>query len=154
MCNEKAKVSRKSYNPFTFDFDSLYDRISPDLAYTALQDAMQSCRPSWSSEFQTWLLELIAISIEASIGEYCGKLFRSYTFSGTVYSQGLRLCRIINDDARLQIRLNELGEDFIKCKYPPQMIQKILQKVANTTRTLDKKEKSAAMNDKVMIVST
>ena len=77
-----------------------------------------------------------------------------YTFSGTVYSQGLRLRRIINDDARLQIRLNELGEDFIKCKYPPQMIQKILQKVANTTRTLDKKEKSAAMNDKVMIIST
>ena len=34
------------------------------------------------------------------------------------------------------------------------MIQKILQKVANTTRTLDKKEKSAAMNDKVMIIST
>ena len=23
MCNEKAKVSRKSYNPFTFDFDCM-----------------------------------------------------------------------------------------------------------------------------------
>ena len=273
-CNEKAKVSKKSFNPFTFDFDSLYDSISPKLAFTALQDAMLSCRPSWSSEFQSWLLDLIAISIESSIGEFAGKLFKSrkglptggslivqlanisvffvldkalysnkesikeivsikryiddgigvhtmtsrrfkiwktkissliydsydsklivketdwsvpvakhaminfldinfsfdqnnilqtdlykkptdtrcylsfsschpgYTFSGVVYSQALRLRRIINDDERLKLRLNELGEDLMKCKYPPKMINNIMQKVGCWKEDLTRKKKT------------
>ena len=47
----------------------------------------------------------------------------AYTFSGTVFSQALRLRRIINNDERLLTRLNELAEDFVKCKYPRKMVE-------------------------------
>ena len=59
-----------------------------------------------------------------------------YTFSGVACSQALRLRCIINDDDRLRLRLNELGEDLIKCKYPPKMINNIMQKVGNVQRIL------------------
>ena len=49
------------------------------------------------------------------------------TFSGTVYSQALRLRRIINDDDRLKTKLEELGNDFIKCKYPERMVENIIK---------------------------
>ena len=283
-CNDKGKVVKKYFYPFTFDFDSLYDRISPDLAFKALQDAMATCRPSWSSDFKSWLLELVDLSLESSIGEYAGNLFKArkglptggslivqlanisvffvlnkvlysnstlmndvvsikryiddgigvhtmterrfelwkvkvsklvldqhrllikesdwsvpkakfsminfldinfsfdknnalqtdlykkptdarcflsfsschpqYTFSGTVYSQALRLRRIINDDARLQLRLTELGSDFIKCKYPPQMVGNIMKKVMSMRRSLEKKVKDEEESDKVMVIST
>ena len=68
---------KKPFNPFTFDFDSLYDSISPVLAVTALEECMKMCRPSWDSDFRSWLLKLIEISMEASIGEFNGRLFRA-----------------------------------------------------------------------------
>ena len=78
-----------------------------------------------------------------------------YTFSSVIYSQGLRLRRIINDDSRLQQRLKELGEDFEKSNYPVKLINKILNKVMNTERSLEKKEKDPAPeDDRLMIIST
>ena len=76
-CNEKASTSRKSFNPFTFDFDSLYDSIDTQLALTALRDAMSTCRDSWSSDFKQWLVNLIQLSIESSVIEHKGKFFKA-----------------------------------------------------------------------------
>ena len=78
-----------------------------------------------------------------------------YTFSSVVYSQALRLRRIINDDSRFKVRLSELGRDFEKCNYPVKMIQNILQKVAATKRCLEKRNKDpSATDDKLLVIST
>ena len=283
-CNTVASESNKSYSPFTFDFDSLYDSIDPQLAFTALQDAMSTCRELWSDEFKSWLLGLIQLSIDSSTVEYLGRFFRAlsglptggslivqlanitvfyvlhrvlysnnrlmkdvvsikrfiddgigihtmtsrqfdlwkrsvsdgvsvfglkikdsdwstpsekfgminfldinfsfdkdnvlqtdlyvkptdsrsylnysschpqYTFSGTVYSQALRLRRIINCNIRLVRRLQELGEDFARCNYPVDMIENILHKVSCMDRCLDgEKDPSIADHGAIMVIST
>ena len=285
-CNEKASSSNKTFYPFTFDFDSLYDRIDSQLALTALQDAMSSCRNSWSPDFKQWLVDLIRLSIESSVIEHLGKFYRAlcglptggslivqlanmsvfyvlntvlysdedamkdivsikryiddgigihtmtarqfdvwklsisakvlkfgnlkikesdwsvppdkfkminfldinfsfdetntlqtdlyrkptdarsflnysschpqYTFSGTIYSQALRLRRIINCNIRLVRRLTELGEDFAKCNYPIAMIENIIHKVSCMERVLEsnKKDPPSADNDSVLVIST
>ena len=42
----------------------------------------------------------------------------NHTFSGNVYSQSLRLRRIVNSQERLRIRLDELAECFMKAGFP------------------------------------
>ena len=49
----------------------------------------------------------------------------NHTFSGIVYSQCLRLRRIINDEDRLSTRLDELSSAFEKSGYPQSMIANI-----------------------------
>ena len=56
--NADAKKCSKNFTPFTFDFDSLYDSLSPTLVLDALQDAMDICRESWSNGFKKWISEL------------------------------------------------------------------------------------------------
>ena len=36
----KSKPDNKWWTPFTFDFESLYDKLSPDLVFEALHEAM------------------------------------------------------------------------------------------------------------------
>ena len=55
-------------------------------------------------------------------------------FSGIVYSQCLRLRRIINNQERLKKRLTELCQAFEKCGYPQKMLVKISSKVLNMQR--------------------
>ena len=71
----------------------------------------------------------------------------NYTFSGTVYSQSLRLRRIINDKGRLEGRLKELGEYFKKAGYPETMVQNITTKVLNSRRDISIKDKADRDND-------
>ena len=47
----------------------------------------------------------------------------NYMFSGIVKSQATRLRRIINDEDRLAIRLDELKKDFQRCGYPESMLE-------------------------------
>ena len=79
-----------------------------------------------------------------------------YTFSGTIYSQALRLRRIINNDARLVKRLTELGKDFARCNYPVAMIENIMHKVSCMTRCLEgnKEDPPAAESDSILVIST
>ena len=77
-----------------------------------------------------------------------------HTFSGIVYSQCLRLRRIINDQGRLSHRLNELLAAFDKSGYPEEMLLSIRNKVQNMERRLDPQtqtEESAAKP--VLVVS-
>ena len=48
-----------------------------------------------------------------------------HVFSGVVYSQGLRLRRIIQDDSDFELELSYLKNDFLKSQYPPNMIDSI-----------------------------
>ena len=78
-----------------------------------------------------------------------------HTFSGNVYSQALRLRRIINSRERLELRLKELAESFEKAGYPKQVIQNIKNKVLNSERDISIKRKVAAEDDgKIIVVST
>ena len=283
--NVKAKQSSKNYSPFTFDFDSLYNSLSPSLVITALRDAMDTCRPTWSLNFKNWLLNLINLSIESAVGVFRGKFYRpkgglptggsisveaanitvffvllqtlysdknmmkevvdikrfvddgagihimtsrtfnawkkvvservslfglkikesdwsepvqkhepvnfldilysfdknknlqtdlyrkptdsrqflnfnschpNHTFSGVVYSQALRLRRIINNDERLAVRLDELKNDFRKCGYPQKLLNNIIKKVKTIKRSLEnnKNETSERTDESIMVIST
>lgn len=60
----------------------------------------------------------------------------NHVFSGVVYSQCLRLRRIINDKDRLEKRLEELCQAFEKSSYPKNMLKNISMKVLNMQRAL------------------
>ena len=62
----------------------------------------------------------------------------SHTFTGIVYSQCLRLRRIINNQDRLIGRLNELCSAFEKSGYPKSMLQNISTKVQNMQRQIER----------------
>ena len=79
----------------------------------------------------------------------------NYTFSGTVYSQSLRLRRIINNKDRLENRLKELGSYFKKAGYPETMVSNITTKVLNSRRDISIKDKVARdSDDQIRIIST
>ena len=63
-----------------------------------------------------------------------------HTFSGIVYSQCLRLRRIINDAGRLAHRLNELLAAFDKSGYPENLLCSIRNKVQNMERRIQRPE--------------
>ena len=58
--------SKKTFKPFTFDFASLYDSLTPELVKNALKYAIHECRPDWEENFVNWLLQLIDLSVKAS----------------------------------------------------------------------------------------
>ena len=79
----------------------------------------------------------------------------NHTFSGNVYSQSLRLRRIINSDERLRNRLRELKEAFKKAGYPDKMVTEITDKVLNSERDISVKPKREQMEkEKIIVVST
>ena len=282
----KSKHSKRDFTPFTFDFDSLYDRLKPDIVIQAVKDAMKSCRVGWSKGLMNWNVKLIKLSMRSAYGEFKGSFFKAkggiptggsisvelaniavyfilknilfndkklmkdivgikryiddgigihtmserrfsgwkklvssrvakygmkikaedwsvptnkyepvnfldiqfyfdedkalqtdlyvkptdarsylnfsschpnYTFSGNVYSQALRLRRIINCDERLSKRLEELKLDFKKSGYPEKMLNNIMNKVRCCERKLEKPDADgspAKEEDAIMVIST
>ena len=281
----KSKTSTRYFKPFTFDFDSLYDRIDPELVIEAVEHAMESCRSDWSEGFKKWLLDLIMLSIQSAFGEFRGKFHKAkggiptggsisvelanitvyfvlkkvlfddtklmrdivgikrfiddgvgihtmsdrrfgiwkklvsskvaelhlkikdsdwsepaedhqpinfldiqfsfdqnkdlqtdlyvkptdarsylnfsschpnYVFSGNVYSQALRLRRIINCDQRLDHRLVELESDFKKSGYPEKMLKNIMKKVKSSERCLSSSnsDEDDSEKDPIIVIST
>ena len=78
----------------------------------------------------------------------------NHTFSGTVYAQCLRLRRIINDQDRLDMRLNELATVFTGAGYPSKMVDEIKSKVLNSERDISIKERPSLDTDQIRVVST
>ena len=79
----------------------------------------------------------------------------NHTFSGNVYSQSLRLRRIINSKERLSTRLNELADCFKKAGYPETMVKNITTKVLNSDRDISIKEnKENSSDDLIRVIST
>ena len=78
----------------------------------------------------------------------------NYTFSGNVYSQSLRLRRIINSRERLQQRLDDLADHFKDAGYPDTMVRNITTKVLNSERDISIKEKVDRNSDEIRVVST
>lgn len=65
----------------------------------------------------------------------------NHIYSGIVYSQCIRLRRVINSQDRLKIRLEELKEAFKAAGYPAHMVDNISNKVLNSERNLERREK-------------
>ena len=88
----------KSYNnnciPFTFDFDSLYDSLSPNLVLRALKDSISECREEWSDDFCEWLCDIVNLSMNASIGEFNGKYYKQKKGIATGGSNCVELANI------------------------------------------------------------
>ena len=78
----------------------------------------------------------------------------NHVFSGIVYSQALRLRRIINKDDIFHSRLEELKIDFIAASYPLKLINNIFDKVKNLPRHLEKKQKKMESKSAVILTST
>jgi len=68
----------------------------------------------------------------------------SHIFSGIIFSQCLRLRRIINDQNRLKHRLDELKVCFRNAGYPMVMINNISNKVLQSERSLERKLRTDA----------
>ena len=63
----------------------------------------------------------------------------NHIYSGIVYSQCLRLRRIINSQTRLEIRIAELCESFKNANFPKNMISNISNKVLKMERNIQPK---------------
>ena len=78
----------------------------------------------------------------------------NHVFSGIVYSQALRIRRIINKQETFLLRLQELKEDFIAASYPVKLITNIFDKVKNVPRILEKKQNIMELRSDVILTST
>ena len=85
---------------------------------------------------------------------YYGSSHPNHVFSGVVYSSCLLLRRIINNDERLNKRLEELKDCFVACNYPKKMVDNIVRKVQSLERSLKKSEKNETKPDQIRVIST
>ena len=90
-----------------------------------------------------------------------GSAHPKHVFSGTVYSQCLRLRRIIICEDKLKERLDVLRECFTICGYPKSLVNRISEKVLKIKRDLNVLIKTHPLegedvrsNDTIRIVST
>ena len=77
----------------------------------------------------------------------------NHVFSGIVYSQALRVRRIVNDETKFNKHLDDMKIDFLNAKYPKRLVSNIINKVRNCPRTLEKKTDKNAL-DSTVLVST
>jgi hypothetical protein len=72
----------------------------------------------------------------------------NHVFAGIIYSQCLRLRRIINSTERLKAQLELLKEAFLASGYPPKMIDNISNKVFNSERIIARKQHDIVIDQK------
>ena len=60
---------------FGLDVVSLYDSLTFDVVKCALSDAMECCRPAWSSDFRNWIVDLTIDSFESAVVYFKGEWF-------------------------------------------------------------------------------
>ena len=79
-----------------------------------------------------------------------------HIFSSIVYSQALRLRRIINNNERLYTHLNEMKTNFKNCGYPNKLVENIIEKVKTLPRILINVERNGTSNNDnpLRVVST
>ena len=88
---------------------------------------------------------------------FYGSSHANHVFAGIVYSQCLRLRRIINNKERLNKQLEILKECFLNCNYPKKMVDNITSKVKSFDRILIKRKEQTNVStspDTIRVVST
>ena len=71
--------------------------------------------------------------------------------NGVVYSQGLRIRRIVSNEDKLQSRFDELTDAFIISGYNKGSVKRILDKVAAKPRVLSYNKNNRNDNDKIIV---
>lgn len=61
---------------FTFDFEALYDSITPKLVEEAICQAMKDHRDEWGPDFRDWLIDLVKLSMQSAVGVYQNTWFK------------------------------------------------------------------------------
>ena len=92
--NELDNSEKCRLNSFTYDFKGLYDSLNQTLVIDALKEAMTECRPEWSPQFCNWLVKLVQVSMEASVGIYEDVWYRQKTGVPTGGSLCVQLANI------------------------------------------------------------
>ena len=64
---------------FSLDVVALYDSLSHDLVYKALDDAIMTCRPDRDSDFTSWIKEMIKLSFDSAVVKNEDKWYISKT---------------------------------------------------------------------------
>ena len=85
---------KKTYLPFTFDFESLYDSLTPDLVIKAVRYSIKKHRKDWSQSFVEWLIKLIKMSLNSGVGFFQNKWFKSKSGISTGGSLSVQLANI------------------------------------------------------------
>ena len=87
---------------------------------------------------------------------FFGSSHANRVFAGIVYSQCLRLRRIINNQERLNKQLNILKVCFVDCNYPKTMVENIMSKVKASERIIKRKEPTNTKTspDTIRVIST
>ena len=70
LSNNGVLANNRNMKGFTFDFEALYDSLSPDLVIRALKQAILEVRPDWSQSFSDWLCYLLKFSMESAVGVF------------------------------------------------------------------------------------
>ena len=76
---ENDSELKKKFKPFTFDFASLYDSLTPVLVKEAINYAIQRYKLHWEQNFIKWLLDIIDLSLSAGFGKFQDKWYRPKT---------------------------------------------------------------------------
>ena len=64
------KGTKSTLQCFTFDFKALYDSLNKELVIAAVREAASECRSDWSPAFIDWLIDLVNLSLESSVGTF------------------------------------------------------------------------------------
>ena len=57
----------KSWFSIGIDVVSLYDSLKHEVVMEALDDAIESCRKDWSSDFKQWFKSLVKLSFDSAV---------------------------------------------------------------------------------------
>ena len=67
---------KRDLKAFTFDFEALYDSLTPELVLESIKYAVNKCRPNWTRGFLDWLLKNIEYSLKFANGVYKDKWYK------------------------------------------------------------------------------
>ena len=67
---------KRNLRCFSFDFKSLYDSLNPGLVIEALNHAILECRPTWSDQIRSCIVDLVNLSFDSSVGVYDNVWYR------------------------------------------------------------------------------
>ena len=77
-----------------FDFEALYDSITPQLALDALEFAIRDKRPDWNDEMKQWILQVVEMSLGSAVGTFKGKWYKQVSGVPTGGSISVQIANI------------------------------------------------------------
>ena len=86
--------TKKTFKPYTFDFESLYDSLTPELIIESLHYAMDTHRLNWSPEFKNWIIDNVKLGFQSAVGVFNDQWYRAVKGLPTGGSLSVQLANI------------------------------------------------------------